>query len=155
VTVATGGTHNHTATSATAGGHSHTTGSHALSQAEMPQHGHGMFLSASTNGDGGTPGGLSRLTYFGDNVGNNRAYKMQATGSGSGIGATAPAGGTSAHNHGNTSTVAAHSHTITVAANGGSHSHTASSGSAGGHNHTTTVSTMQPYFVIDYIMYLG
>ncbi|RLC99052.1 MAG: hypothetical protein DRI46_10175 [Chloroflexi bacterium] len=84
--------------------HNHGTGSHVLTQAEMPLHGHGMFDSTATNGDGGLPGPFDSVTAFGDNVGNNRAYKMQKAVGGSSVGTTKGAGSDQSHNHGNTGT---------------------------------------------------
>jgi len=59
------------------------------------------------------------------------------------------------HNHGNTNTTGGHSHTATVSL-AGSHNHAGSTAASNGnHNHTATVPIMQPYFVVDYIMYTG
>jgi len=99
-----------------AGGHTHsaTSGAHALTTSEMPLHGHSMFSGNTTNGDSPPPNFTETVAYFGDNVGNNRSYKIQKGNNSSAVGATYPAGSGAAHTHpgGTTSQAGAHQHSF-------------------------------------------
>lgn len=53
------------------------TDDHVLTADEIASHTHPMFTTETTNGDAGTPGVGDKIAVFGDNVGSNRAYKMQ------------------------------------------------------------------------------
>lgn len=77
-----------------------TTQSHVLTEDEIAGHTHAMFANDQTNGDGGTPGVDDLVTVFGDNVGSNRAYKMQPSNAGSAtVGRTGSAGTGAAVGH--------------------------------------------------------
>ena len=158
VSISSGGTHNHTATMTGAGGHSHTTGSHALVGGELPSHGHALFVTTIASNPGTSPptvGFLEPVAVGLTNANGPNAYRMSKGSGAATLGASSLYGGGSAHNHGNTNTVAAHQHSITITSGEGSHTHSGTAASNGNHSHTTSVSTMQPYFVVDYIMYTG
>ena len=107
-------------TSAVAG-HTHVTSTqpHALKLSEIPGHGHGMFTTQTTQGDSGVPSGFARLAYFGDNVGSNRSYKMQASNLTTGVGVTSLVGGDPA----GSTTAGAHIHGKATSETGDSHNH--------------------------------
>lgn len=75
---------------------------HVLTADQIGAHDHAMFTTEVTNGDTAL-GGQDLVVYFGDNVGSNRAYKMQpGVASSATLGRTGSAGTGSAgsHSHG-------------------------------------------------------
>lgn len=117
-----------------AGAHSHSgssVGDTALTEAQMPSHRHKEFANALVNGDtrplNANP--TDQPAYFGDNVGNSRAYKVQGSTSEATLGDSGPAGSGAAHGHG-----------LTVASDG---------------NHNHSVATVPPFYALAYIMYVG
>lgn len=79
-----------------------TTQDHTLTADEIGAHTHGMFTTETTNGDAAL-GSNDTVVYFGDNVGSNRAYKMQpGANNNSTLGRTGTAGSGNAGGHSHT-----------------------------------------------------
>lgn len=74
-----------------------------LTDEHLAAHTHPLFTTETTSGDGGALGVGDLVAYFGDNVGSNRAYKMQASVSATAtVGKTGAAGGGAALGHSHT-----------------------------------------------------
>lgn len=82
-----------------------TTDGHVLTSDEIGGHSHAMFTTNTTNGDAAL-GTTDLVAYFGDNVGSNRAYKMQK-----GNAAQATLGRTGSSGTGSSS---AHTHSFSI-----------------------------------------
>ena len=118
-------------------GHTHTTttAAYALKLTEIPRHNHALFTTQTTQGDAGRAPNFERVAYFGDNVGNNRSYRIQPSTTGSGSGLSWDTGG-------NPTTTATEPHT---------HGSTTSS-TAGSHNHQFNAT--QPFVALYFICYI-
>ena len=141
------GYHGHTTTLSNEGAHAHTTSAVALTVAQLPSLTGKLFIKAAagTQSDDhtATSGAMSRGSPSGTSTQNLTTA----------IGSTGLNGAT--HSHGNTNTTGGHNHTATVSL-AGFHKHDGSTASTvSNHTHTVTTSTLQPYFVCDYIMYTG
>lgn len=86
-----------------------TTDEHVLTEDQIGAHSHAMFTTQTTQGDAAL-GANDLVAYFGDNVGNNRAYKAQPSNS-----ATATLGKTGAAGSGSNQ---GHSHTFSIDGSG-------------------------------------
>lgn len=86
--------------------HTHPTKPHALSNAEMPLHGHAMFVSGTENGSPPVPGFLTPVAAAWDNGSSGQNYTMrQAVGASFEditVGLTSGSGSSNAHSHGDT-----------------------------------------------------
>jgi len=148
VTLASDGLHSHTLTLDNAGAHAHTTGSVALSVSQLPNLTGNLYIKAAagtqSDNHNSTNGAMSRGSPGPSAPTSNL---LTAIGSSGLNGAT--------HNHGNTNTTGGHTHTGSASLVQG-HTHPGSStGTVSNHFHSVTTSTVQPYFVVDYIMYTG
>lgn len=121
-----GGATTSAATSGSGGSHSHTTGSVSLTTAQLPPHAH------QTTVDSGGTTTLTNSNSVGQSLTNQADlnYNLRGNPGNPQIGITSLTGSGSTHNHGSTSTQTSHTHSVTT-------------------------STIQPYFVCDYIMYTG
>ncbi len=131
-TTSSNGAHTHTFTSASDGSHTHggVTGSHVLTTAEMPLHGHAFRRSTANSG---APDGSGGFAMFTTSVTTAVEYTgSPSSTSGQQIGGTGGGGG----------------HTHTISSTGSTHSHTGTTDSDGAHTHTLT----PPFLALCYII---
>jgi hypothetical protein len=125
------GAHTHTFTSDAGGDHTHggTTGSHTLTTAEIPNHGHPWRHSTAS---AGAPDGTGGIALFLNGAVSKAAFSGTVSSTvGETIGGTGGGGG--------------HTHTISAS---GTHTHTGTTASNGAHTHTVT----PPYYALVYMM---
>ena len=132
----TAGAHTHTATTSSGGSHDHggATGSTTLTTAQLPAHSH---LTVAAGISGVTLSGGNSLAAVGS-IGGDNEYTSAGTASTPTLAPSSQTGSGSGHTHSISSD--------------GSHTHTATTTTAGDHNHSTTVSTLQPFRALFYIM---
>ena len=131
-TSASNGAHTHTVTVATDGSHTHggVTGSHVLTEAEIPNHGHPWRHSTATSG---APDGTGGIGLFATGATNKSAFTgTPASTVGQTRGGTGGGGG----------------HTHTISGTGSTHTHSATTASDGAHTHTVT----PPFYALCYII---
>ena len=170
LSINTDGAHGHSVPSqntGSGGAHSHggNTAGHVLSSAEMPNHNHAMFSVGEATWTGQQPG-ASALAWT---VAGSRDMGVQAVGAAISVGISGNRGGGGSHAHSITQE-AAHTHSISsivttsagshdhagsTAASGGSHTHSASAAAVGDHTHSVAAAPLPPYYVLNYIIYLG
>lgn len=185
VSVADGGSaHTHTLSITADGQHAHSTGTgnvtgsggahshggntagHVLTAAEMPNHNHNLFSVGEANWSGQQPGSSAALAWT---VAGSRDMGVQAVAAAISVGSSGNKGGGGSHAHGITQD-AGHTHTVnniittqagnhshegSTAASGGTHTHTASAVGVGDHTHSVAAPPLPPYYVLNYIIYLG